>query len=265
VGRRAGIAPFVIEDRFTRMGRILSFCGAVSLAALAAGCDLKGLAHDQLYGQADAAIERPVEPGSDADPIAEDGSSDLGAPDSTSPDATDDVSSADAPGADAAVDAGGGERDAIEDTVPDALPPPDAMTDVADVPPAPCTPASCPSTEFCDDISGACLPREGTGMISGAVYDACLHVPVNAKVGIAGHHACAASGKGSYYFSNIPLGRLTLTAAAPGYQLFIQEVTIVPGGNTLNIALDRSAPATCADPAPPAPACTCPEPTCVGP
>jgi len=102
-------------------------------------------------------------------------------------------------------------------------------------------------------------------MISGAVYDSCLRTPVNAKVGIAGHHGCAAVGKGAYFFSNIPLGRLTVTAAATGYRLFVQEVTIVPGGNTLPIALERSEPLTCADPAPAAVACSCTEPTCVAP
>jgi hypothetical protein len=255
----------VSGDRSILAWRVLSFCGAVAFAAVAAGCDLKGLAHDQLYGPEDAAVERPMGPGGDADLGPDDASADLGESDAPLPDAPDDVPGADAPGADAEVDAGGAERDAVEDAAPDAPGPPDAGADSRDVPPAPCTPASCPSTQFCDDISGTCLPREGTGMISGAVYDACLHTPVNAKVGIAGQHACAASGKGSYYFANIPLGRLTLTAAAAGYQLFIEEVTIVPGGNTLNIALDRSAPVTCADPAPPAPACTCPEPTCVTP
>jgi len=251
-------------ERYMRAWRFLASWGAVSLAATG-GCSLKGLAHDQLYGSADAAIERPGEPGSDADLSPEDTGFDLGEPDAVSPDAPDGGSSTDAMGADAEVDAGPGERDAVDDTAPDALSPPDAPPDEADAPPLACTPTSCPSDQFCDDITGACLPRQGTGMISGAVYDACLHTPVNAKVGIAGHHACAASGKGSYFFSNIPLGRLTVTAAAAGYQLFIQEVTIVPGGNTLNIALDRSAPITCADPAPGPAACTCPEPGCVTP
>jgi len=215
--------------------RLLSVCGVLALAA--AGCGLKGLAHDQLYGSADAAIEQPI---------------DLGAPD---------VPSADGPAADAEA----GPSDATEDATADATGDPDAAGDPADVPPAVCTPAGCPSDQFCDDISGACLPRAGTGMISGAVYDSCNHTPVNAKVGIAGHHACAAAGKGAYFFSNIPLGRLTVTAAADGYQLFIQEVTIVPGGNTLNLALERAAPVTCADPTPAAAACSCPEPTCVTP
>ncbi|HEY8923656.1 MAG TPA: carboxypeptidase-like regulatory domain-containing protein, partial [Polyangia bacterium] len=225
----------------------------------------KGLAHDQLYGSADAAVERPAGLGNDADASPEDATLDLDQPDSISPDASEDLSSRDAPAADTSVDGEIGERDAVDDTVPDALSPADGAPDGGDAPPAPCTPASCPSDQFCDDLSGACLPRQGTGMISGAVYDSCLHVPVNAKVGIAGQHACAASGKGSYFFSQIPLGRLTVTAAAPGYQLFTKEVTIVPGGNSLNIALDRSAPITCADPAPAAVACACSEPGCVTP
>jgi hypothetical protein len=237
---RSGITASVIGDRLTATPRFLSLCGV--LALVATGCGLKGLAHDQLYGSADAAIEQPV---------------DLAAPDAPSPDTSDD-----APAADAEVDAEAGPSDVAEDATPDVTENPDAP---ADAPPAACTPALCPADQFCDDISGACLPRAGTGMISGAVYDSCNRAPINAKVGIAGQHACAASGKGAYYFSNIPLGRLTVTAAASGYQLFIQEVTVVPGGNTLNIALERSAPVTCADPAPAAVACSCPEPTCVTP
>ena len=245
------------------MLRFLLSWGVVSLAGLGAGCNLKGLAHDQLYGSTDAAIEQPAGPGIDAEDANGDGNedagADVGAPDSTSPDAAQD-----APTADAAVEVGQG--DAADGATSDVIAPPDAGPDGGgDAPPVACTPATCPADQFCDDLSGVCLPRDGTGMISGAVIDACHQTAVNAKVGIAGHRACSAAGKGSFFFPGIPLGRLTVTAAAAGYELFIQEVTIVPGGNTLNIPLVRSLPVTCADPAPPAAACSCPEPTCVTP
>jgi hypothetical protein len=121
---------------------------------------------------------------------------------------------------------------------------------------------SCAADQFCDDVSGRCILRTGTGMLSGAVTDACNHTVVDAKIGIAGRRQCSAALKGSYFFSGLPLGKLTVTAAAPGYDLFVAVVTIVPGGNALDVPLVRTSPVGCADPKPSPAVCTCVESGC---
>lgn len=221
---------------------------ALALAAVltgAAGCGLRGLAHDQLYGSPDAG----------------------GMTDVTGPDDQGDASTAgDASPADASVDA---PADGNTDTVatPDAADaggadlPGDTAGEAGDAS-LPCTADSCATDQFCDDVSGACIPRTGTGMLSGAVVDACNHSVVDSKIGIAGRHQCSAAQKGAYYFSGLPLGKLTLTVAAPGYDLFVGAVTIVPGGNVMEVPLVRSSPVGCSDPKPAPVVCTCVESGC---
>lgn len=282
-----GIPSVVPQDRSARAARWLALVGGLAMAAgSGSGCGLKGLAHDQLYGTPDAAIDKmgggggggggsevgpaemPPEAGAtEASPGDVETDADAGSGTDVMPDA--DASQGGDTALDAAPDGGAdGTSDVVPDgadVVPDGAAPDGAALDSGDGDdgaPVKCTAASCSSDQFCDDLGGQCLPRVGTGMISGAAYDACRHTSVNAKVGIAGRHACTSDGKGGFYFTGIPLGRLTLAAAAGGYELFVKEVTIVPGGNTLEIPLIRAAPTTCDD-APPTPtACSCLDPTC---
>lgn len=131
-----------------------------------------------------------------------------------------------------------------------------------DVAPPPCTPDGCTADEFCDELTGHCAARTGAGMLSGVVTDRCTGRPLSAKVGIAGRHVCSYEGKGSYFFTNLPLGTLRLAVALDGYDLVSMTVVIAPGGSLADVAMTRTAPLTCADPAPVVPACTCVEPTC---
>jgi hypothetical protein len=120
---------------------------------------------------------------------------------------------------------------------------------------------SCAATQFCDDLTGRCTSRTGTSMLSGVVRDQCTGMGIDALVGIAGHHQCSPLGKGAYYFSQLPLGRLTLAVAKDGYHLFDTVVDIAPGGNTLDVDLVRAAPEGCAGAAPPI-SCSCVAPAC---
>ena len=230
-GIEKGVASHLLPlARLTRSGRkrARASVGAVTALALVtgvAGCGLRGLAHDQLYGSADAGR----------------------LPDGAGP-----AEEAGGPG-----DAGGS-RDGAIDVTPEVGPEDGGQDGGALL----CHVDSCAADQLCDVLSGACLPQTATGMLSGAITDACNHTVVETKIGIAGRRQCSAAQKGAYYFSQLPLGKLTLTAAAPGYDLFVAEVTIVPGGNVLNVALVRTSPVGCADPQPTAVMCTCTESGC---
>jgi hypothetical protein len=231
---------------------------AVAVASLTgtAGCDLRGLAHDQLYGSPDAGpmpdLAGPDDQ-ADARPPGDASPADISDSEIASADAADGSDTAtpdaaggdmDGSGADLAADAAGEAGDTSGDTL------------------APCTVDSCAADQFCEDVSGRCILRTGTGMLSGAVTDACNHTVVDAKIGIAGRRQCSAAQKGSYFFSELPLGKLTVTAAAPGYDLFVGVVTIVPGGNVMEVPLVRTSPVGCADPKPAPVVCTCVENGC---
>jgi hypothetical protein len=212
-------------------GTAAALTAGVALLTCVTGCRLRGLAHDQLYGPADAGHVLDV----------------AGPDDRADARAGDDTSADDAP-------------DASDDGAPDLAT--DVAGEAADSSPPPCAVDSCGDDQFCDDLSGRCIPRAGTGMLSGAVFDACNHTVVDTKIGIAGRRQCSAAQKGAYYFSGLPLGKLTVTAAAPGYDLFVAVVTIVPGGNVMDVPLARSSPVGCADPKPAAVLCSCVESGC---
>ncbi|HVT07810.1 MAG TPA: carboxypeptidase-like regulatory domain-containing protein [Polyangia bacterium] len=207
---------------FERVSRLA--LGAVAMAALA-GCDMRPLSNDQLFPNRDAGV---------SDARQKDARMEAAMDGASHPDAR----------ADAAADRG----------------PPDAGR--GDVAPPPCTVAACAADQFCDDLTGRCAPRTGTGMLSGVVTDRCSGRPLSAKIGIAGQHMCSYEGKGSYFFTNLPLGTLRLAVALDGYDLVSMSVVIAPGGSVADVAMTRAAPLTCADPGPVAPACTCVEPTC---
>jgi len=97
----------------------------------------------------------------------------------------------------------------------------------------------CQTNEFCDELSNTCVSTTGTSMLSGVVTDACSKWGVEALVGIAGQHQCSPAGKGAFYFAQLPIGKLKLAVAKPGYELFETTVVIVPGGNVQNVALTR--------------------------
>jgi len=197
----------------------------LALAALAlAGCDMRPLSSDQLFPTHDAGkTDARVDAPADGD----------GRPSSRG--------------------------DAHADVAADRGPPDAGRADAA---PPPCTATSCAAEQFCDELTGRCTARTGTGMLSGVVTDRCSGRPLSAKVGIAGRHMCSFEGKGSYFFTNLPLGTLRLAVALDGYDLVSMTVVVAPGGSVADVAMTRAAPLTCADPGPVVPACTCVEPTC---
>jgi hypothetical protein len=105
----------------------------------------------------------------------------------------------------------------------------------------------------------------GPGMLSGVVIDMCDSMPLDALVGIAGHHMCSFQGKGSYFFSNLPLGMLELAVSKTGYDLYDVAVDVVPGGVVHQVALVRTGGGAdgCGVPRPTQVACTCQAPTCL--
>jgi hypothetical protein len=121
----------------------------------------------------------------------------------------------------------------------------------------------CGATEFCDELTGQCASRTGNSMLSGVVRDACTGAAVDALVGIAGHHQCSATGKGSYFFPQLPVGKLKLAAAKEGYRLFDTTVVIAPGGTILDVDLTRDPPEDCTGPRPADVTCTCAPPQCL--
>ncbi|MFL5304811.1 MAG: hypothetical protein ACJ8F1_06335 [Polyangia bacterium] len=157
------------------------------------------------------------------------------------------------------IDARPSARDAHADVAADREPRDAGRADAA---PQPCTAAGCTTDQFCDELTGRCTARVGAGMLSGVVTDRCSGRPLSAKVGIAGRHMCSYEGKGSYFFTNLPVGTLRLAVALDGYELVSMTVVVAPGGSVADVAMTRAAPLTCADPGPVVPACTCAEPTC---
>jgi hypothetical protein len=123
---------------------------------------------------------------------------------------------------------------------------------------SPGCPQVCNPDQFCDELTNQCAARAGAGMLSGTVIDECTNYGTDALVGVAGQHQCSYVGKGSYFFSGLPLGRLKLAAAKEGYDLYGATVEIVPGGVVHDIRLVRIG--GCAQPA--APACTCTDASC---
>ena len=98
-------------------------------------------------------------------------------------------------------------------------------------------------------------------MLSGSVIDPCdgNGNGIAARVGIAGQRLCSAQGKGSYFFSGLPLGRLKLAAVKDGYELYGATVDIVAGGVIHDIRMVRAGGCQSV---PPVAACTCTEPSC---
>jgi hypothetical protein len=179
---------------------------AATVWALAgAGCGLRQLAREDLFGTADAAPLGPADAAGDSD----------------------------APGD----DAGAADRRAEDGPPTDAAGPPDGAP---------------------GDIVG------GTAMLSGVVSTACSPITgLDAKVGIAGRHRCSYPQKGSFFFSDLPVGTLELAVAKEGYLLYQATVVIQPGGTVHNVALVPASPGGCADPPPPDVPCTCPDADCL--
>ena len=126
----------------------------------------------------------------------------------------------------------------VAGTTPDAGAEAPAADAVPEAPASAC-PAPCAADQFCDELTGQCAPRSGVGMLSGIVVDQCSGDSVDALIGIAGHHACAYLGKGAYFFTGLPLGKLKLAAAKEGYELYGATVDIVPGGVIHDVHLMR--------------------------
>jgi hypothetical protein len=194
---------------------------ALSLLALtAAGCGIRPLQHDELFGTAadagsDVASERPSD-----GPL-------------------------DAP------------ADLTVDLIPDSGPDGNDRDAATEAPPPACTAESCAAEEFCDELTGRCTLRSGTGMLSGVVTDRCTGAGLSANVGIAGQHHCSFVGKGSYFFTGLPLGTLRLAVALDGYQLASMTVVVGARGTVADVALSRATPDGCVGPAPSPPVCTC--------
>jgi hypothetical protein len=87
--------------------------------------------------------------------------------------------------------------------------------------------ATCAADQFCNELTGRCTPNAGTGMLSGMVLDACNpSVALDALVGIARQRLCSHEGKGSFFFTQLPLGTLFVTASKPGYEPYGAAVSI---------------------------------------
>jgi hypothetical protein len=123
----------------------------------------------------------------------------------------------------------------------------------------------CAADQFCDELARACKPHSGTGMLSGVVIDKCGGIPLDALVGLAGHHVCSFPGKGSYFFTGLPLGKLELAVAKTGYDLYKVTVDIATGGVVYDVTLVRTGAGAdgCGVPRPTEVACTCQAPTCL--
>jgi hypothetical protein len=64
-------------------------------------------------------------------------------------------------------------------------------------------------------------------MLSGMVLDACNSGrALDALVGIARQRLCSHKGKGSFFFTQLPLGRLLVTASKEGYEPYGAPVNI---------------------------------------
>ena len=121
----------------------------------------------------------------------------------------------------------------------------------------------CPADQFCDELTNRCAPSAGSGMLSGIVTDACSGSVIAALVGIAGQHVCSYKFKGSYFVNALPLGMLKVAAAKTGYELYGDTVDIVAGGVVHDIRMMRVG--GCSAPAPADNVCTCTTSSCVPP
>jgi hypothetical protein len=213
------------------------------LAVAAAGaCGVRPLRSADLYGAAGAGAPAGAA-GSGAGGHAVAGAGGLGPAGAGGPGGSGGLSVTDA-----AVDEG------TPDAPPDA-PPAEAGADGAQ---PPCG-QPCKDDEFCDELTGRCAPRTGVGMLSGMVVDPCSGVGLDARIGIAGQRQCSAVGKGSFFFTGLPLGRLKLAATKDGYELYGATVDVVPGGVVHDIRLARTGGC---ESTPSVVACTCTEPSC---
>jgi hypothetical protein len=140
----------------------------------------------------------------------------------------------------------------------DAIPP-DGATSACGAP--------CATDQFCDTLTAKCAARTGPGILSGVVTDRCNGAPMNAIVGIAGEHQCSFQGKGSFYFSNLPLAKLKLAVGKAGYDLFSTTIDVVPGGVVRDVVLTRTGAAPgsdgCGVPRPTDETCVCAASTCL--
>jgi len=117
--------------------------------------------------------------------------------------------------------------------------------------------ASCGPGTKCDPASEQCVLVTGEGMLSGVVTDHCGGRPLSALVGIAGRHQCSFSGKGAFFFSQLPLGTLELAVAKDGYMPFAQVIEVKAGGTIMDVSLTRAADPACAGQAPADTGCVC--------
>jgi hypothetical protein len=221
----------------------------------AAACDVRPLRSADLYGAAGAP---PTAPGSGGSGAGAGRGGDAGGGGAGGaggglagagglagdggPDAAGDGS-----GADAAVD----QSDADGQDTSDGPGTPDG-------PPTGCA-QTCSADQFCDELTNQCVPRTGPGMLSGTVTDACSRNGIDARIGIAGRRQCSAFGKGSYFFTGLPLGRLEIAAYKDGYELHAAPIEIVAGGVLHDIELVRIGGCQSTPPLSP---CTCTEPSC---
>lgn len=230
-----GIFDDVTKERPTGIAaacRVATFL--VLAASVGAGCDLRSLAHDDLYGSSDGALDQPrvdrqedhvfdggaggVD-GSIANDVRSDSAAD-GAPDSA----------VDVPDAAAEQFDAGGDADPV---------------DVAEA-----------ETGPEDSASGL------TGNLSGVVSACGIRTGgPDAQIAIAGRRKCSYRGKASYFFASLPAGKLKLVAVKDGYERFEADVIIAPAGTTFDIDMTPAAPFSCTN-LPPQVACACTDPTC---
>jgi hypothetical protein len=209
--------------------------GLAALALAAAACDVRPLQSSELYGGGTAGVGGAGTGGTGGAGTA--GSAGSGG------------------SAGLALDGGAGTNAAPPDAADEA-----PVADAAPEAPALACAAPCSAAQFCDELTGQCAPRNGTGMISGQVFDDCSGDGISALVGIAGKRMCSFQGKSAFFFTQIPLGKLKLAAWKDGYELYGLTVDVIPGGLVKDIRLMRVG--GCTAPQPADVACSCTTPTC---
>jgi hypothetical protein len=149
---------------------------------------------------------------------------------------------------------------------PDAAPAPDAVAPDVTAPDVTAHDTSTPDTSPPDTAPDpSCTPRSRDGLFSGAVVDVCNGAVLDANVGIGGQHLCTFAQKGSFFFSNLPVGcNLTVSVTREGYRPYYATVVIQPGGlSSYMIHLERTADPQCQGAQPIGAACRCDVPGCV--
>ena len=87
----------------------------------------------------------------------------------------------------------------------------------------------------CDNPNGGGVTDRGT--ISGRIYDAQSHAPINSATVQVGEQVVriTPAEKGGFVVKNVPTGTQTVVIASPGYQSYTQPGVVVRKGENTDI------------------------------